>query len=156
MDNKIASFEEFKKMASGFNEEAEEVLAPAGGKKKENYMLFQNLASIKRSIENILKLDPAKVDELIKDGHGWALDHLATSKDDVQEVSDWLMNELEPEESDDIEKVEIDSPEFIEGPENIQVEIEDEDEEGEDEEDEDEEVEDEEGEEETEKGEEDE
>ena len=155
MDNKIASFEEFKKMASGFNEEAEEVLAPEGGKKKENYMLFQNLASIKRSIENILKLDPSKVDELIKDGHGWALDHLATSKDDVQEVSDWLMNELEPEESDDIEKVEIDSPEFIEGPENIQVEIEDEDEEDEDEEVEDE-VEDEEGEEEDEKGDEDE
>lgn len=155
MDNKIASFEEFKKMASGFNEEAEEVLASEGGKKKENYMLFQNLASIKRSIENILKLDPSKVDELIKDGHGWALDHLATSKDDVQEVSDWLMNELEPEESDDIEKVEIDSPEFIEGPENIQVEIEDEDEELEDE-DEDEEGEDEEGEEEAEKGEEDE
>lgn len=156
MDNKIASFEEFKKMASGFNEEAEEVLAPEGGKKKENYMLFQNLASIKRSIENILKLDPSKVDELIKDGHGWALDHLATSKDDVQEVSDWLMNELEPEESDDIEKVEIDSPEFIEGPENIQVEIEDEDEEDEDEEVGDEEVDDEEGEEEGEKGEEDE
>lgn len=156
MDNKIASFEEFKKMASGFNEEAEEVLAPEGGKKKENYMLFQNLASIKRSIENILKLDPAKVDELIKDGHGWALDHLATSKDDVQEVSDWLMNELEPEESDDIEKVEIDSPEFIEGPENIQVEIEDEDEDEEVDDEEDEEVDDEEGEEEGEKDEEDE
>jgi hypothetical protein len=31
---------------------------------------------------------------LIKNGHDWAADHIATSKDDIEEVCNWLSNEI--------------------------------------------------------------
>jgi hypothetical protein len=69
----------------------------------ENYMFFQNLHTMKREIEAILALDHSKVDAILHDGHGWALDHIATSVDDVLEVSNFLKNsvQLDQEESGD-------------------------------------------------------
>lgn len=51
-----------------------------------NYMFWQNLNTIKNSIEDLMSMDKSKVDELLSNGHGWALDHLATSADDIEEV----------------------------------------------------------------------
>ena len=31
-------------------------------------------------------MDKNEVDKILSDGHGWATDHIATSKDDVEEV----------------------------------------------------------------------
>ena len=59
-----------------------------------NYMFFQNLMSMKESIEKMLALDPHKVDELLENGHGWATDHIATSKDDTEEVCGFLCNKV--------------------------------------------------------------
>lgn len=56
-----------------------------------NYMFFQNLMTVKESIEKMLALDPVKVDELLND-HAWATDHIATSKDDIEEVTGFLCN----------------------------------------------------------------
>ena len=36
------------------------------------------------------RLDPAMVDMVLSDGHDWANDHIATSKDDVEEVKNFL------------------------------------------------------------------
>ena len=60
----------------------------------ENYMFFGNLETIKRLAEIMLKMDPAKVDEVLKSGHSWAVDHVATSKDDIEEVANFLINEM--------------------------------------------------------------
>lgn len=60
----------------------------------ENYMLFGNLQIIKRAIDSILEMDPHKVDEILKNGHGWAVDHIATSKDDIEEVAGFLLNKV--------------------------------------------------------------
>lgn len=62
------------------------------GKKEEtkNYMFFSNLRNIKEKVDAMLAMDQAKVDALITDGHDWASDHIATSKDDVEEVYNWL------------------------------------------------------------------
>jgi len=35
------------------------------------------------------------VDSTLTDGHGWAVDHIATSKDDVAEVCDFLKSTFE-------------------------------------------------------------
>lgn len=51
-----------------------------------NYMFWQNLTTIKKSIDDLMSMDKSKVDALLDDGHGWALDHMATSADDVEEV----------------------------------------------------------------------
>ena len=57
----------------------------------ENYMFFQNLKTIKKMVDAMLQLDPSQIDQMLSDGHGWAVDHIATSKDDVEEVGGFLM-----------------------------------------------------------------
>jgi hypothetical protein len=61
----------------------------------ENYMFFANVSNIKRMCEEILEMDPAMVDSTLTNGHGWAVDHIATSKDDVAEVYDFLKSTSE-------------------------------------------------------------
>lgn len=60
----------------------------------ENYMFFGNLQTIKRAIDEMLKMDPSKVDAILRNGHDWASDHIATSKDDIEEVFNFLVNEM--------------------------------------------------------------
>ena len=56
----------------------------------ENYMFFANIENISRMCKEILKMDKHKVDEILSDGHAWAVDHISTSKDDVEEVFNFL------------------------------------------------------------------
>jgi hypothetical protein len=94
--DKIISFEDFLNKASEIAED-NSMMAHEGhdGNENHHYMFFQNLASIKHYVDEILTMDPAKVDALIQDGHDWASDHITSSKDDVQEVADWLRNTME-------------------------------------------------------------
>jgi hypothetical protein len=61
----------------------------------ENYMFFGNLMTIKKCIEKMMALEPSRVDTLLKNGHDWASDHIATSKDDIEEVCNWLCNQMD-------------------------------------------------------------
>jgi hypothetical protein len=60
-----------------------------------NYMFIGNLQTIKRLVDIMLEMDPAKVDHILRDGHNWAVDHVATSKDDIEEVANFLINEMD-------------------------------------------------------------
>jgi len=60
-----------------------------------NYMFFENLKTIKKSVDALLQMDPSQVDRILSNGHGWAVDHIATSKDDVEEVGGFIMNALQ-------------------------------------------------------------
>ena len=111
---RIVSFDDFKKKAMEIVEDDN----MEGGHDKQHYMFFANLTSIKHYIEEILKMDPEEVDNHLKNGHDWAADHIATSKDDIQEVADWIRNEMEGAGSS-----EESGEEMIE-PENIEVEVE--------------------------------
>jgi hypothetical protein len=64
-------------------------------KEPNNYMFFGDLKTIKRSVDAMLQMDPQKIDALLTNGHDWAADHIATSKDDIEEVAGFLMNEME-------------------------------------------------------------
>jgi hypothetical protein len=55
-----------------------------------NYMFFQNLKSIRDFADEMLAMDPTAVDQLLTQGHAWAVDHIATSKDDIEEVKNFL------------------------------------------------------------------
>jgi hypothetical protein len=102
--DKIASFEEFRKKSTSLSEET--VDAPVGEQKrdeKQHYMFFQNIASIKHYIDEILAMNPDEIDNLIKNGHDWASDHIATSKDDIQEVAEFIRNEMEGEKEETTE-----------------------------------------------------
>ena len=61
----------------------------------QNYMFFGNLKTIKRLVDEMLEMDEAEVDTMLTNGHNWALDHIATSKDDVEEVFNFLAGEKE-------------------------------------------------------------
>jgi hypothetical protein len=62
----------------------------------DNYMFFQNLKTIKTMVDSMLQMDPNEVDQILSNGHGWAVDHITTSKDDVEEVGNFLMHRDEP------------------------------------------------------------
>ena len=49
------------------------------------YMFWQNLYTIKHAVEEMLNMDKASIDDILANGHGWVLDKIATSKDDIEE-----------------------------------------------------------------------
>lgn len=69
--------------------------------KPESYMFFGNLQIIRRAIDAMLQMDQAEVDAILQDGHGWAVDHIATSKDDIEEVAGFLMNQAQVQQHDE-------------------------------------------------------
>lgn len=69
--------------------------APSGeGMERKHYMFFSNLKAIKGMVEDMLSMDAAKVDSMLEGGHDWASDHIATSRDDVEEVHNWLSGNM--------------------------------------------------------------
>jgi hypothetical protein len=84
------------KSLSEYINEATTSIITKDGKTEElsEYMFFDNLETIKSRIDEILAMDPIKVEEILRDGHAWAVDHISTSKDDIEEVSNFLKNSL--------------------------------------------------------------
>ena len=70
----------------------EEIEAVLVNNKANNYMFFQNLKTIKDAVDAMLQMDPMMVDQILSNGHDWANDHITTSKDDVEEVYNFLKN----------------------------------------------------------------
>lgn len=76
------------------------------------YMFFQNLKSIKMMVDEMLELDEQMIDNVLADGHDWADDHIATSKDDIEEVHNFLMTKKAPIKLSE-ETIEVDVPENV-------------------------------------------
>ena len=76
-----------------------------------NYMFFGNLKIIKKYVDAMLQMNPDQVQEILSNGHDWAADHVATSKDDVQEVGDFLMNEMH--QGNEMNSYNMQQPQFI-------------------------------------------
>lgn len=73
----------------------------------ERYMFFSNLQQIKRQCELLLDLDSTMIEEILDNGHDWAQDHIATAKESMDQVFDFMMNETK---GNDISDEEITSP----------------------------------------------
>lgn len=57
------------------------------------YMVIQNLEQMKKDIETILShKDNPHFPELVSGMHAWAGDHITTSKDDIEEVANFIEN----------------------------------------------------------------
>lgn len=67
------------------------------------YMFFQNLKSIKMMVDEMLEMDEKMVNDILLDGHSWAEDHITTSKDDIEEVHNFLTARLTPVANDEKE-----------------------------------------------------
>ncbi len=96
--NNIKSFNSFNNDNKSVKENAE----------TQNYMFFGNLKTIKRLVDEMLEMDETEVDAILTNGHNWAVDHIATSKDDVEEVFNFLAGNNSEEE---IEKPLLGGPE---------------------------------------------
>ena len=90
MKNLIKTFESFDHNSELGNIEIEH----ESHHEVNHYMFFGNLETIKRYVDAMLEMDPMAVNELLDNGHDWAADHIATSKDDIEEVANFLMNKM--------------------------------------------------------------
>jgi hypothetical protein len=68
----------------------------------ENYMFFSNLQQIHRQCEMLMKMDPQELDNIIKNGHDWADDHVSEAKNNMDQVFDFFMNETKSKDKQDV------------------------------------------------------
>jgi hypothetical protein len=61
----------------------------------ENYMFFDNLEQMRRQSDILMKQDKRVVDSIMKE-HDWAQDHITEAKSLLDQVFDFLMNQIEP------------------------------------------------------------
>jgi hypothetical protein len=64
----------------------------------DRYMFFSNLEQIHRQTGILLEKDPEMISDILENGHDWAQDHIATSKETIDQVFDFLMNEEKGDE----------------------------------------------------------
>jgi hypothetical protein len=68
----------------------------------QNYMFFSNLEQIKRQAELLLELDPMEIEKIIQNGHDWADDHITVAKENLDQVFDFMMNETQYSDEEDM------------------------------------------------------
>ena len=64
------------------------------------YMFFSNLQQMKRQCEYLLDFDEEQVEGILNNGHDWAQDHISEAKNNMDQVFDFLMNEIKGEDSE--------------------------------------------------------
>ena len=57
------------------------------------YMFFSNLEQMRRQCDLLLDLDHDMVESILENGHDWAQDHIAESKNTLDQVFDFIMNQ---------------------------------------------------------------
>ena len=67
--------------------------------KNSRYMFFSNLEQIRRQCDILLSKNQDEIDTILNNGHDWAQDHIAESKNNMDQVFDFLMNETKRGES---------------------------------------------------------
>jgi hypothetical protein len=70
------------------------VLKEESEKHSSRYMFFSNLEQMKRQCEMLLEMDQDKIESILENGHDWAQDHIAEAKNNMDQVFDFLMNEV--------------------------------------------------------------
>lgn len=61
--------------------------------RNDRYMFFQNLEQIKRQCDLLLDMNEDMISQVLENGHDWAQDHIATAKESIDQVFDFLTNE---------------------------------------------------------------
>jgi hypothetical protein len=61
--------------------------------KNNRYMFFSNLEQIHRQTGLLLERSEEEIYQILENGHDWAQDHIATAKESMDQVFDFLMNE---------------------------------------------------------------
>jgi len=70
----------------------------------DRYMFFSNLEQMRRQCDLLLDLDRGMIESILDNGHDWAQDHIAETKNNMDQVFDFLMNETNKDGSDMMEE----------------------------------------------------
>lgn len=79
------------------------VLNETHEKNNDRYMFFSNLEQIHRQTEILLQENEEQIHNILENGHDWAQDHIATAKESIDQVFDFIMNEEEGDDDEDFE-----------------------------------------------------
>jgi hypothetical protein len=79
----------------------------------DRYMFFSNLQQIHRQMGILLEKDPEMISEMLDNGHDWAQDHIATAKESIDQVFDFIMNEEEGDSEEMFESHENENKETL-------------------------------------------
>ena len=63
--------------------------------KIQNYIFFSKLEQMIRQAQLLLELDPMEVEKILQGGHDWADDHITVAKENLDQVFDFMMNEIQ-------------------------------------------------------------
>lgn len=80
----------------------------------DRYMFFSNLEQIRRQADMLLDMDEDVLHQILENGHDWAQDHVASAKENMDQIFDFFMNEIKGEGEDDEDYVQMDV-EMMEG-----------------------------------------
>jgi septation ring formation regulator EzrA len=80
----------------------------------DRYMFFSNLEQIKRPADMLLEMDKDVLHQILENGHDWAQDHVATAKENMDQIFDFFMNEIKGDGEDNQDYVQMDV-EMMEG-----------------------------------------
>jgi len=69
----------------------------------DRYMFFGNIQQIHRQMGILLEKDPEMISKILDNGHDWAQDHIATAKESIDQVFDFIMNEENGDGDEDFE-----------------------------------------------------
>lgn len=75
---------------------------PTHNKRSDRYMFFSNLEQMRRQCDMLLDMDQDNIESILENGHDWAQDHIAEAKNNMDQVFDFLMNEIKREGNDDM------------------------------------------------------
>jgi hypothetical protein len=62
--------------------------------RSDRYMFFSNLEQMRRQCDMLLDMDQDMIESILENGHDWAQDHIAEAKNNMDQVFDFLMNEI--------------------------------------------------------------
>jgi len=82
----------------------EEQLQQYSSKEFENYMVKYNLKKIHKRSSELLKLSNEEIDQALV-GHQWAVDHIATAADDLDEAGEFIIQATNKEMHHEFEKI---------------------------------------------------
>jgi hypothetical protein len=80
------------------------VLREEDENRSSRYMFFSNLEQMKRQCEMLLDMDQNEIENILEHGHDWAQDHISEAKNNMDQVFDFIMNEVNGEGDDSYEK----------------------------------------------------
>jgi hypothetical protein len=73
----------------------------------QRYMFFSNLEQMKRQCEILLGKDKKMIESILDNGHDWAQDHIAEAKNNMDQVFDFIMNEIEGDDFSSEDAVDV-------------------------------------------------